>query len=31
MSYITRSGRIDLERLRQSSPKFVARYEKEHA
>ena len=31
MSYITRSGRIDLERLRQSSPRFVARYEREHA
>ena len=27
MSYITRSGRVDLERLRQLSPKFVARYE----
>ncbi len=30
MSYITRSGRIDLERLRKLSPKFVARYESEH-
>jgi 2-polyprenyl-6-methoxyphenol hydroxylase-like FAD-dependent oxidoreductase len=29
MSYITRSGRIDLERLRKLSPKFVARYERE--
>ena len=29
MSYITRSGRIDLERLRKLSPRFVARYEKE--
>jgi len=27
MSYITRSGRIDRERLRKISPKFVARYE----
>jgi 2-polyprenyl-6-methoxyphenol hydroxylase-like FAD-dependent oxidoreductase len=31
MSYITRSGRIDIERLRKLSPKFVARYEREHA
>ncbi len=31
MSYITRSGRVDLERLRKLSPKFVARYEREHA
>jgi 2-polyprenyl-6-methoxyphenol hydroxylase-like FAD-dependent oxidoreductase len=31
MSYITRSGRIDLERLRKLSPKFVARYEREHS
>jgi hypothetical protein len=30
MSYITRSGRVDLERLRAQSPKFVARYESEH-
>ncbi len=29
MSYITRSGRVDLERLRKLSPQFVARYEKE--
>jgi 2-polyprenyl-6-methoxyphenol hydroxylase-like FAD-dependent oxidoreductase len=29
MSYITRSGRVDLERLRALSPKFVARYERE--
>ncbi len=31
MSYITRSGRVDLERLRKLSPKFVERYEKERA
>jgi 2-polyprenyl-6-methoxyphenol hydroxylase-like FAD-dependent oxidoreductase len=30
MSYITRSGRVDLDRLRKASPKFVAAYE-EHA
>ena len=30
MSYITRSGRIDLGRLRMLSPQFVARYEREH-
>ena len=29
MSYITRSGRVDLERLRKLSPKFVERYEQE--
>ncbi len=29
MSYITRSGRVDIERLRKLSPKFVARYERE--
>jgi hypothetical protein len=29
MSYIQRSGRVDLERLRLSSPVFVARYERE--
>jgi|SRR5476649_2539648 2-polyprenyl-6-methoxyphenol hydroxylase-like FAD-dependent oxidoreductase len=27
MSYITRSGRVDRERLRQLSPGFVAAYE----
>ena len=31
MSYSTRSGRVDLERLRKLSPQFVARYEREHA
>jgi 2-polyprenyl-6-methoxyphenol hydroxylase-like FAD-dependent oxidoreductase len=29
MSYICRSGRVDLERLRKLSPKFVERYERE--
>jgi 2-polyprenyl-6-methoxyphenol hydroxylase-like FAD-dependent oxidoreductase len=29
MSYITRSGRVDLDRLRKLSPRFVARYERE--
>lgn len=31
MSYITRSGRVDLERLRRLSPGFVAWYERERA
>ena len=31
MSYITRSGRIDMNRLHQISPRFAARYEREHA
>jgi 2-polyprenyl-6-methoxyphenol hydroxylase-like FAD-dependent oxidoreductase len=31
MSYITRSGRVDMERLRKLSPKFVERYERERA
>ena len=30
MSYITRSGRIDIERLRKLSPRFIERYEREH-
>jgi 2-polyprenyl-6-methoxyphenol hydroxylase-like FAD-dependent oxidoreductase len=29
MSYLMRSGRIDFERLRRHSPRFVARYERE--
>ena len=29
MSYIRRSGRVDLDRLRRVSPEFVARYERE--
>jgi 2-polyprenyl-6-methoxyphenol hydroxylase-like FAD-dependent oxidoreductase len=29
MSYLMRSGRIDRERLRQSSPRFAERYERE--
>lgn len=28
-SYITRSSRVDNDRLREMSPKFMARYEKE--
>lgn len=28
MSYITRSGRVDLERLRRASPRFVAAWER---
>ncbi len=31
MSYISRSGRVDLERLRKLSPRFVARYERDRA
>jgi 2-polyprenyl-6-methoxyphenol hydroxylase-like FAD-dependent oxidoreductase len=31
MSYVMRSGRIDLERLRKLSPRFVARWERERA
>jgi hypothetical protein len=29
MSYITRSGHIDIERLRKLSPRLVERYERE--
>jgi hypothetical protein len=28
MTYLTRSGRVDRERLRQLSPRFIARYER---
>ncbi len=31
MSYVMRSGRIGLDRLRQLSPRFVERYERERA
>lgn len=31
MSYITHSGRIDIERLRKLSPRFIERYQREHA
>jgi len=31
MSYITRSGRVDASRLRQLSPRFAARYERERS
>ncbi len=31
MSYVMRSGRVDLDRLRQLSPRFVARYEQARA
>lgn len=31
MSYLTRSGRIDIERLRRQSPDFVRRYERERS
>jgi 2-polyprenyl-6-methoxyphenol hydroxylase-like FAD-dependent oxidoreductase len=29
MSYVTRSGRVDVERLRRISPRFVERYARE--
>ncbi len=29
MSYVMRSGRIDIERLRKLSPRFVERYDRE--
>jgi hypothetical protein len=29
MSYLRRSGRLDIDRLRQISPRFVATYEAE--
>jgi 2-polyprenyl-6-methoxyphenol hydroxylase-like FAD-dependent oxidoreductase len=29
MSYLTRSGRIDMERMRRLSPRFAARYDRE--
>jgi 2-polyprenyl-6-methoxyphenol hydroxylase-like FAD-dependent oxidoreductase len=29
MSYVTRSGRVDIDRLRKLSPRFVARYERQ--
>ena len=31
MSYITRSGRVDTERLRKLSPRFVAQFERDRA
>jgi 2-polyprenyl-6-methoxyphenol hydroxylase-like FAD-dependent oxidoreductase len=30
MSYVTRSGRVDLDRLRKLSPRFIERFEREH-
>jgi 2-polyprenyl-6-methoxyphenol hydroxylase-like FAD-dependent oxidoreductase len=29
MSYVTRSGRVDIDRLRKLSPRFVASYERQ--
>ncbi len=31
MSYVTRSGSVDLDRLRKLSPRFVRRFEEERA
>ena len=31
MSYVTRSGRVDIERLRKLSPRFIERYERERS
>jgi 2-polyprenyl-6-methoxyphenol hydroxylase-like FAD-dependent oxidoreductase len=31
LSYITRSGRVDLDRLRAVSPRFVAAYERDRS
>jgi 2-polyprenyl-6-methoxyphenol hydroxylase-like FAD-dependent oxidoreductase len=31
MSYITRSGRVDIERLRKLSPRFVAQFERDRS
>jgi 2-polyprenyl-6-methoxyphenol hydroxylase-like FAD-dependent oxidoreductase len=30
MSYVLRSGRVNIERLRMLSPRFIERYEREH-
>jgi 2-polyprenyl-6-methoxyphenol hydroxylase-like FAD-dependent oxidoreductase len=31
MSYLQRTGRVDIERLRRGSPHFAARYERAHS
>ena len=31
MSYLQRTGRVDIERLRRGSPRFAARYERAHS
>jgi hypothetical protein len=31
MSYITRSGRVDINRLRKVSPRFVKQFERDDA